>query len=322
MITVPISELLKESKYQLSLTLMAGRKGLSNKIAIPHIQKPGLALTGHTLNLHPGRIQILGTQEITYLQKQDSKRRTDIIRKICREDIACFVVTHGNKVPDVLIAEADKTKTPVLATPLKTSIFIQRVTRFLDESLSAQDTIHGVLIDVYGIGVLLLGKSGIGKSECALELVVKGHRLVADDAVTITKKLPNTVFGSGSDLVKYHMEIRGLGIINIKDLYGVSSVRDHKMIELAIELIEWNPKQEIERLGIKEQTYDILDVQVPYLKIPIRPGRSLSTIIEVAARNQLLKLKGIYSAQELQENLNRDLLLREHKEKRLKQLFE
>lgn len=308
MITVPVSEILKDTKYQLELSLESNKKGLSKKITIPRIQKPGLALTGDASGLHPGRIQILGSSELSYLGRLSTPKKMDVIKRILKEDIACFVVTHKNPVPKVLLEQANKASVPVLSTPHKTSLFIQRVTRLLEESLSPQETIHGVLIDVYGIGVLLLGKSGIGKSECALELVVKGHRLVADDAVTIHKRLPKMIYGSsGSDLTKYHMEIRGMGIINIKDLYGVSSVRDQKIIEIAIELIEWKPQVEYERLGVDEQFYNLLDVQIPFLRLPIRPGRSLATIIEVAARNQLLKQKGVFSAQEIQENLNREL---------------
>jgi HPr kinase/phosphorylase len=163
-------------------------------------------------------------------------------------------------------------------------------------------------MDVFGIGVLLLGKSSIGKSECALELVMKGHRLVADDIINIRKKPPSSLYGMGSDLIKYHMEIRGLGIINIKDLFGVASVRDQKLIELVIEIVNWNSKHEYERLGIDEKTHEILGVKTPFIRLPIRPGRSLTSIIEVAARNQLLKLKGYYAAREFQEKMIRELL--------------
>jgi HPr kinase/phosphorylase len=175
---------------------------------------------------------------------------------------------------------------------------------------------HGVLVEVLGLGVLILGPSGVGKSECGLELVMKGHRLVADDVVNIRKKSPSSLYGFGSDLIKYHMEIRGLGIINIKDLFGVTSVRDQKLIELVIEIVEWNPKREYERLGIDQQTYEILGVKIPFIQLPVRPGRSLTTVIEVAARNHLLKLKGFYSAKEFQAKLTRQLLWGE-KEKAL-----
>jgi HPr kinase/phosphorylase len=194
---------------------------------------------------------------------------------------------------------------PLLSTPLMSSVFINRVTKFLEFRLAPSTTVHGVLIDVLGVGVLLLGKSGIGKSEAALDLVMRGHRLVADDIVDIRRRPPDIVFGSGSDIIKHHMEIRGLGIINIKDLFGIAAVRDTKKIELVVELVEWSPDEEYDRLGVEDLTYTILDVTIPQLRIPVRPGRNMTSIIEVAARNQLLKIQGHHSAREFQDRLNK-----------------
>jgi HPr kinase/phosphorylase len=322
LISLPVREVLDDKDYNLGLEVIAGREGLSKKIVIPQIQKPGLALTGYTANLQPGRIQVLGNSEIDFLKKLAEPKRKEILRKICRIDIACFVVTHGNRPPPALAAEAGRRKIPLMTTPLSTPVFILRVTKFLEEKLTETTNIHGVLLDVYGVGILLVGKSGIGKSECALELVMKGHRLVADDIVHIRKKPPSSLYGMGSELIKYHMEIRGLGIINIKDLFGVASVRDQKLVELVIELVEWDPKREYERLGIDQQTYEILGVKIPLIQLPVRPGRSLTSIIEVAARNQLLKLKGFYSAQEFQEKLTRQLLAGEKGKRHLRELVE
>ena len=193
----------------------------------------------------------------------------------------------------------------LLSTPLMSSVLINRVSKLLETRLAPSTSIHGVLIDVFGVGILLLGKSGIGKSEAALDLVLKGHRLVADDIVEIRKRLPDNIFGSGSEIIKHHMEIRGLGIINIKDLFGISAVRDAKKIEVVIELVEWNEEEEYDRLGVEELRYAILDVAIPMLRVPIRPGRNITSIIEVAARNQLLKLQGKHSAREFQDRLNR-----------------
>lgn len=313
MISLPVRRLLTDKNNQLELKLLGGQKGFSKKITIPQIQKPGLALTGDTSNLHPGRIQVLGGSEIRYLSSLSRNNQATVMRKIGRVDIACIVLTRGNRPPPTLLQEALKRGIPLFQTPLPTSTFIIRVTKYLEEQLTETTTIHGVLVDVFGVGILLLGKSGIGKSECALELVMKGHRLVADDAVQIRKKGPDSLYGSGSELIKYHMEIRGLGIINIKDLFGVASVRDQKLIELVVDLVEWSSKDEYERLGIDEQTHEILGVSLPMAQIPVRPGRSLTSVIEVAARNQLLKVKGIYSAQELQEKLTQELLLRQRR---------
>jgi HPr kinase/phosphorylase len=179
------------------------------------------------------------------------------------------------------------------------------ITQFLEERLLPSTTVHGVLVDVLGVGVLLLGKSGIGKSECALDLVLKGHRLVADDVVKVRMKLPAVLFGEGMDLLHYHMEIRGLGIINIKHLFGVAAIRERKKIDVAVELLEWEEGKEYDRLGLEEQKYGILGLEIPFLKIPVRPGRNITTIVEVAARNQLLKEMGYHSALEFQDRLEK-----------------
>lgn len=322
MISLPISALLKDKEFQLALGLATDKRGLTKKILIPQIQKPGLALTGYTSNLHPGRIQVLGNSEIHFLENLPPEKQRSIIKKICQVDIACFVITHNNQIPPALIQEASRRKIAVLKTSLSTPVFVIRITKFLENKLTESATTHGVLVDVFGVGVLLLGKSGIGKSECALELVMKGHRLVADDVVMLQKKSPTALYGSGSDLIKYHMEIRGLGIINIKDLFGVTSVRDQKLVELVIELLEWNPRKEYERLGIDQQYYEIMGVKIPWLQIPVRPGRSMTSVIEVAARNHLLKLKGFYSAREFQTKLTRELLETQVGRGRIKGLVE
>lgn len=311
MISIQVEELIKDSSYNLNLEVIAGQKGLSKKITIPRIQKPGLALTGDTSNLHSGRVQVIGKSEIKYLNSLATTELNEIISKMVDVDLSCFVITRGNEAPQILIDQAEQKSIPLFKTNLLTSTFISRVSKFLEHKLTATTNMHGVLLDVYGVGVLLIGKSGIGKSECALELILRNHRLVADDMVQIKKKPPNILTGMGSHLVKHHMEIRGLGIINIRDLFGIAATRDAKIIEMIIELEEWNPETEYDRLGIDEQHYRILDVKVPYLKIPVRPGRNLSSIVEVAARNHLLKLRGHFSARDFQDNLNLELLRQE-----------
>ncbi len=313
MISLPVRRLLEATSYQLKLRLLTGERGLSRKIFIPQIQKPGLALTGDTSHLHPGRVQVLGNAEIRYLSRQTPSAQRSIVQKLGKADIACIVLTHGNTPPKDLSTEAPRRRIPLLQTSLSTSTFILRVSKLLEDELTETAILHGVLVDVFGIGVLLTGASGIGKSECGLELVMKGHRLVADDVVHIRKRNPGSLYGSANPLIKYHMEIRGLGIINIKDLFGVASVRDQKLIELVIQMKEWNPRENYERLGIDERTHEILGIPIPYLEIPVRPGRSLTSVIEVAARNQLLKLKGIFSARELQEKLTQKLLVKDKK---------
>ncbi len=300
-----IQELLGEKEAGLDLELLAGEGGLFNSIHVPRIQKPGLALAGYTTNLHPDRIQVLGSTELTYLNHLAPKIAEKNLLQLCKLDISCFIITKGQTPPPMLVEHTERQDIPLLRTHHQSSTFISLITKFLEERLLASTTVHGVLVDVLGVGVLLLGKSGIGKSECALDLVLKGHRLVADDVVKVRMKLPAVLFGEGSDLLHYHMEIRGLGIINIKHLFGVAAVRERKKIDVAVELVEWEENEEYDRLGVEEMSYTLLGIDIPLLKIPVRPGRNITTIVEVAARNQLLKEMGYHSALEFQDRLEK-----------------
>ena len=302
-VSLAIADLLKDEEYGLDLELVAGERGLSHRIYSSRIQKPGLALTGYTEHLHPDRVQVLGNTEISYLHQFPEDRAADAVGKLCSFPISCFIITKGLAPPVFLKTETEKAGIPLMVTPHQSSTFISLITKFLEESLLPTTHVHGVLVDVLGVGVLLLGKSGIGKSECALDLVIRGHRLVADDIIYIKKKMPAALVGQAGQTIQYLMEIRGLGIINIKDLYGVSSIREKKIIDMVLELIEWNPVQEYDRLGIDDQVHTILGVDLPHLKIPVRPGRNLTSIIEVAARNFLLKGMGYHSAKEFHEKL-------------------
>jgi HPr kinase/phosphorylase len=300
-----IQELLGEKEAGLDLELLAGERGLDKCVQVPRIQKPGLALAGYTTNLHPDRIQVLGSTELSYLNHLPPEKAATNLRRLCALNVSCFIVTKGQEPPERLVIEAEQQGIPLLRTHHQSSTFISLITQFLEERLLPSTTVHGVLVDVLGVGVLLLGKSGIGKSECALDLVLKGHRLVADDVVKVRMKLPAVLFGEGMDLLHYHMEIRGLGIINIKHLFGVAAIRERKKIDLAIELLEWEDGREYDRLGLEEQKYGILGLEIPFLKIPVRPGRNITTIVEVAARNQLLKEMGYHSALEFQDRLEK-----------------
>ncbi len=300
-----IRELLAEKEAGLDLELLAGSQGLDNMVMVPRIQKPGLALAGYTTSLHPDRIQVLGSTELTYLSslsKTDSLRHT---KKLCKLPICCLIITKDQTPPDFLVAEVEAKGIPLLRSHHQSSTFISLVTRFLEERLLPSTTVHGVLVDVLGVGVLLMGKSGIGKSECALDLILRGHRLVADDVVKVRMKLPAVLFGEGSDLLHYHMEIRGLGILNIKHLFGVAAIRERKKIDLAIVLEEWDPDEDYDRLGLEDLKYSVLGIDIPMQKIPVRPGRNITSIVEVAARNQLLKEMGYHSAIEFQDRLEK-----------------
>lgn len=303
--TAPVViEQLLAAEVGLALRVIAGGGGLGRSVGAPRIQKPGLALTGWDEQLHDERLLVLGGTEIDYLAQTDEAARALAITTVLASRPAAIVIARGLSAPAELVTACDGAAVPLLGSTLVTSELIVRITGWLTERMAPETSIHGVLVDILGIGILLLGPSGIGKSEIALDLVVRGHRLVADDIVHIRKKA-GFVFGSGSGIIRHHMEIRGLGIINIKDLFGVAAVRETKKVELVVELVEWNPEEEYDRLGLDERTYKVLDVAVPMVRLPVRPGRSLSTIIEVAARNQLLKFQGHHSAREFQERLNR-----------------
>lgn len=300
-----IQELLSEKEAGLDLELLAGEAGLANRVLVPRIQKPGLALAGYTTNLHPDRIQVLGSTELSYLESLPTEKAEANLRRLCALGICCFIITKGQLPPGLLTLEAERQGIPLLRTHQQSSTFISLISRFLEERLLPSTTVHGVLVDVLGVGVLLLGKSGVGKSECALDLVLRGHRLVADDVVKVRLKLPAVLFGEGMDLLHYHMEIRGLGIINIKHLFGVAAIRERKKIDLAVELVEWEEGREYDRLGFEEQQYPLLGLEIPFLRIPVRPGRNITSIVEVAARNQLLKEMGYHSALEFQDRLEK-----------------
>lgn len=305
MAELSIQEILDEEEAGLDLELLAGASGLDNKVTVPRIQKPGLALAGYSSSLHRDRIQILGSTELSYLATMSQEMATDHLLQIFSRNLSCLIITKDQAVPDYLLQQAEAFNTPLLRTKHLSSSFISLITKFLEERLLPTSTLHGVLIDILGVGVLLQGKSGIGKSECALELILRGYRLVADDVIKVRLKLPSVIFGEGMDLLHYHMEIRGLGILNIKHLFGVAAIRERKKIDMVVELVNWEEGKEYDRLGLEEKTFEIHGVELPYMHIPVGPGRNIGTIVEVAARNQLLKEMGYHSAREFQELLEK-----------------
>jgi HPr kinase/phosphorylase len=293
------AEVLRSRELEdLALRMVAGESGFARPVSWGRIQRPGLALAGFLPYIKPGRIQILGESELHYLDTMTPALRAERIAAICALPVAAFVVTKGQPVPDDLARECRKQQVPLLVSPQTTSVVIQSITRVLEDSLAPATTVHGVLVDVYGMGVLLIGDSGIGKSECALDLIQRGHRLVADDVVEIRKYPNGSLVGRAAEMIRYHMELRGIGIINIKHLFGVSAVRASKSIELVIELQRWDPTKKYDRLGIDGQTYAILDRPRPFMTLPVASGRNLALLIEIAARNELLKQQGYDAAKE------------------------
>lgn len=300
--SVQVGRLL-EGESNLELSLLSDWGGLDRLITRPRIQKPGLALAGFVKHVYPDRIQVLGLTEIDYLLTiSEDAARAGLVAFFSR-GVCGIVLTRGLEPPELLMDLAREHGVAVLRTPLLSSTFITRVTRRLEELLSPTASIHGVLVDVLGVGLLLIGRSGVGKSEAALDLVLKGHRLVADDVVEVTVRPPDTVWGAATELHQHHMEIRGMGILNITHLFGVAAVRDNKKIEVVVELSEAD-EGDYDRLGTELQVWPILSVDVPLVRIPLRPGRNIASLIEVVARNQLLKYRGHDSAREFQEKVN------------------
>ncbi|MBI5375128.1 MAG: HPr(Ser) kinase/phosphatase [Candidatus Schekmanbacteria bacterium] len=300
---ITVKQFFNETKEDLNLSILCAKNSLRNKISNYHIQKPGLALAGYLENIKSETVSILGNTETSYLKTLPAGKCNDSLRKLLKLRLACIIISNSNPPPCDLLGIASKTNTPVMCSTINSTILISRLLNFLEEKLAESITLHGVLVDVFGVGVLLLGKSGVGKSEIVLDLVEKGHRLVSDDVVVIKKTGEMTLLGSSPESIRHHMEIRGLGIINIKDLFGVTSIRDSKRIEIVIELEEWELESQYERLGLDTLYADILGIKIPKILMPVAPGRNMSMIIEIAARNYLLKKMGYNPAEELNRKL-------------------
>jgi HPr kinase/phosphorylase len=293
--------------FGLPLELLAGVEGLERRITSPHIQKTGLALAGFHEYLKPGRVLIFGESEIRYLESLETAGRVTSLRLALTLDFPCVLITGGFTPPPELTVEAEFARLPVLKTTTPTPTAIAKLSAFLSDSLAERIMLHAVLMDVLGLGVLIVGESGIGKSECALDLIVRGHRLVADDTVELRRRQETVLIGTCPELTRHHMELRGLGVINIKELFGVASTRTSKRVELVVQLERWDPSRAYERLGLDDVFYDVLGLRVPLIRMPVAPGRNVAILVEVAARNQLLRSRGHHAARALAERLDRTL---------------
>lgn len=303
MVTITAEDLLKDEEKELNLRLASGKSGLKNKILFSEINRPGLALSGYFGYFAYQRVQILGRTEFSYLRRMSGKLRIKHIRKMFSYKIPCVIATSGLKPFKEILNLGEEKSIPILRTNLDTQELIHKITFYLESKFNPSITLHGDLVEVYGIGVLILGESGVGKSETALELIQRGHRLIADDVIQINREPGRTLNGNSNSLLKHRVEIRGLGIINIKDLFGTRAIRDKKRIELVVLLEEWKKNKLYDRLGLREKICRILGVSLPKIVIPVRPGRNLSIIIEVAAMNYRLKKMGVFSARELDREL-------------------
>ena len=291
----------------LPIELLAGKRGLSRRITNPYIQKTGLALAGFHEYLHPGRVLIYGESEVRFVEGLPPDVRREALGRSFATAVPCVLLTGGLAAPADLVLEAERAGVPLLTTTVGTATAIGKLTALLEDRLAVREVIHGVLLDILGLGVLMVGESGIGKSECALDLVVRGHRLVADDTVEVRRRAASIIIGSCPELTRHHMEVRGLGLINLRDLFGVASTRTSKRIELMVQLERWGPDREYDRLGIDDSFFELLGLRVPLIRMPVAPGRNLAILVEVAARNQLLKSRGIHAARQLAERLDAQL---------------
>jgi len=304
---VEVRELLCRELADLQLTVLSGDEHLDNRITHPRVQKPGLAFAGYYAYINPGRVQIVGESETEYLKTLDDEDRHQRFERIASLPVPVFVITKGiDPLPGFLRACQER-EVPVFSSTALSSTVIKSISYFLEDHLVPSTNVHGVLLDIYGIGVLLIGKSGVGKSESALDLITRGHSLVADDRVTVKRYPTGDLIGFSEGPLRHHMELRGIGIINVQDLFGLASVRERKVIDLVIELEHWEEGQSYDRLGLDETLYNILDTPCPYIRMPVAMGRNVGILVEIAARNHVLKLQGHHSARDFARQLEEQL---------------
>jgi len=304
---VEVKELLSAELSELHLRVLSGDSHLDNLISHPRVQKPGLAFAGYYAYIKPGRVQIIGESETEYLRTLDDEERHRRFEHIASLPVPVFVITKGIAPLDGFLRACQEREVPALSSTALSSTVIKEISYFLEDHLVPSTTLHGVLLEIYGIGVLLIGQSGVGESEAALDLITRGHSLVADDRVTV-KRYPNgDLIGFSEGPLRHHMELRGIGIINVQDLFGLASVRERKGIDLVIELEPWEGGQAYERLGLDETLYNILEIPCPYIRMPVTVGRNIGILVEIAARNHVLKLQGHHSAREFARKLEEQL---------------
>ena len=300
---ITVAHFLSEPRVLDSMQVVAGSHGSNRVLDHPRVQKPGLALAGHTHGVVPSRVQILGETEVTYLERLPPDEQIRRANGLFSLGLSLVVVTRDIEPPRALIQASQETATPLAVARSRSSRAIQTIHLVLDTLLAPSETRHGVLMDVHGIGTLLLGPSGIGKSECALFLVERGHRLVADDQVILSVLHSEQILGRAPPPLRSHLELRGIGIINVRDLFGANAVRAEKTLQLVVELCPWSPDEPFDRLGLDDSTLEILGISLPMLRIPVRPGRNMAVILEVAARNHILKAAGEHGARRFVQSL-------------------
>jgi HPr kinase/phosphorylase len=287
----------------LQLEHVAGTGGVDRELASPHVSSPGLALAGYTERFAPHRLQVLGETEINYLRSLPEDNRRRILKDFFRFKVPCVFLTKGLKPPDGLVEEATFAGVAVLCSGLKTNEFYSRIKPWLEEEFAATTTMHASLADVFGVGLLFTGRSGIGKSECVLDLVERGHRLVADDLVLVTRRGNDVLIGRGHQLQRHYMEIRGIGLVDIPAIFGIRAVRQQKRIEVVVHLEDWDANAVVDRTGLDGEITEVLEVKLPKARVLLNPGKNITVICEVIAMNHLLKYSGIDPAERFNERL-------------------
>lgn len=290
-------------KERFQLELLAGEEGLYRAITTSDISRPGIEMAGFFTYYPARRLQLLGRTELSFFQQLEDAEKQERMEKLCTYDTPGIVISRGLAAPPELIENAEKTGVPIMRSHLPSTQLISQLTNYLDTKLAKSTAMHGVLVDIYGIGVLITGASGVGKSETALDIVRRGHRLVADDSVEIRQQNGDTLVGTAPELIQNLLEIRGLGIIDVMTLFGAGAVRPYKRISLTIHLELWDEQKAYDRLGLDEETLQVLDTEIQKLTVPVRPGRNLAVIIEVAAMNFRLKRMGVNTAQQFSDRL-------------------
>jgi len=300
---ISITELLAERGESMHMHLINDDADTSRYLDRPRVQKPSFALCGFLEGLNPHLLHVIGNTGMHYLNVQTEDQRREAINAMFDLSLTAVVITCGQTPPEVMLQAARRTDTPLITTDMETTAFMTDMMLYLTRRLAPRIYQHGVYMDVYGLGVLITGASGIGKSEIALELITRGHRFIADDMVELSRPGPDVLVGKSPEALRYHMEIRGLGILNIRDLFGAAALTDTKRVGLVVEAVPWKSLSGEERVLTEERTIEMHEVQVAKAIIPIRPGRSLAVLVEVAARNHLLKERGVDSSKEFVQAL-------------------
>lgn len=303
--TLRLRDLVEGSGESLQLECLTGQLGLDRFLPDSEVASPGLAFAGFTSRFIPNRIHVLGETEITYLGSLGAADRQAVLEAFFGFDLPVVFVTKGLPVPEEMMLLAERRQVPLVRTQLKTAEFYRRIKPVLEEAFAPRTTLHGSLADVYGVGLLFIGRSGIGKSECVLDLVERGHRLVADDVVQVSRRGNGVLIGKGHELAQHHMEIRGVGLVDISALFGVRAIRQQKRIEVVVQLEDWEVAQDAERTGLAHHEVEILDVKVPKVIVPLNPGKNLTVISEVVAMMHLLRYSGVDVAAAFNERLIR-----------------